>query len=191
MCRNLCAALAIVGISSLAPSLRGQEAKPAEPQAPATPAEQIPVAPTPVVEDKSALDMLPAELVNAKGEKVSKETLKGKIVGLYFSAHWCPPCRAFTPQLVAFRDAHSAEFEVVFISSDKTAEAMKKYMEEARMQWPAVGFDDPAAETIQEHFNIQGIPSLIILGADGRVITKNGRRDVTGLKDGALAEWKK
>ena len=22
------------------------------------------------------------------------------VIGLYFSAHWCPPCKAFTPQLV-------------------------------------------------------------------------------------------
>lgn len=26
-------------------------------------------------------------------------TEAGKHLGLYFSAHWCPPCRAFTPQL--------------------------------------------------------------------------------------------
>ena len=22
-------------------------------------------------------------------------------IGLYFSGHWCPPCRAFTPQLIS------------------------------------------------------------------------------------------
>jgi nucleoredoxin len=30
-----------------------------------------------------------------------KDALNKHVVGLYFSAHWCPPCRGFTPNLVA------------------------------------------------------------------------------------------
>ena len=52
-------------------------------------------------------------LLDAEGKTVSPDQLKGKLVGIYFSAHWCPPCRAFTPRLVAFRDKNAAEFEVV------------------------------------------------------------------------------
>ena len=41
------------------------------------------------------------------------------VVGLYFSAHWCPPCQFFTPELVKYYEklkAASKKFEVVFIS---------------------------------------------------------------------------
>ena len=31
-----------------------------------------------------------------------EELNRKKIYGLYFSAHWCPPCRKFTPQLVEY-----------------------------------------------------------------------------------------
>ena len=43
-------------------------------------------------------------LVKADGTKVgATEGIAGKnIVCLYFSAHWCPPCRAFTPVLKDF-----------------------------------------------------------------------------------------
>ena len=35
--------------------------------------------------------LFPEELQNAAGESVSRDSLKGKIVGVYFSAEWCPP----------------------------------------------------------------------------------------------------
>ena len=27
-------------------------------------------------------------------------TAEGAVIGLYFSAHWCPPCKGYTPKLV-------------------------------------------------------------------------------------------
>jgi len=37
-------------------------------------------------------------LLDAAGKAVSPDNLKGKLVAIYFSAHWCPPCKAFTPK---------------------------------------------------------------------------------------------
>ena len=51
------------------------------------------------------------------------QALAGKHIALYFSAHWCPPCRGFTPILaeVYGKISSSRDFEVVFCSSDRDA----------------------------------------------------------------------
>ena len=44
------------------------------------------------------------DLIKADGTTVAANVaLEGKVLVLiYFSAHWCPPCRGFTPVLKAF-----------------------------------------------------------------------------------------
>ena len=63
------------------------------------------------------------------------------MVGLYFSAHWCPPCRGFTPKLAdVYKELNGLEksFEIVFLSSDKSEDAFKEYFNE--MPWLALPF---------------------------------------------------
>ena len=48
---------------------------------------------------------------------------------MFFSAHWCPPCRAFTPVLKEYYEQYSEakNFEVIFVSWDRTQDDMQKY----------------------------------------------------------------
>ncbi|MCC5849831.1 MAG: redoxin family protein [Verrucomicrobia bacterium] len=135
--------------------------------------------------------LLPEKLVNSDGEEVELKSLEGKIVALYFSAGWCPPCRAFTPSLVEFRNKHSDEFEVVFVSSDRTEEAMKKYMADYKMDFLAVKYDAPQRPALGRNFEVRGIPTLVILDDKGNLITKNGRGDVSQNAETALKTWQK
>ena len=67
----------------------------------------------------------PTLLVKVDDNVVSKptaEVLSGKkFVLFYFSAHWCMPCRKFTPLLsVTYEDLEDkSEVEVVFVSADE------------------------------------------------------------------------
>ncbi len=134
-------------------------------------------------------DLLPATLTNAAGEEVSLDTLQGKIIGIYFSAEWCPPCRAFTPSLVKFRDENKDNFEVVFVSSDRSAEDMSKYMGNYKMNFAAVPFTAPQRAALGRHFGVRGIPALIILDDQGNVISRDGRGDLSRDPAKALAAW--
>lgn len=136
--------------------------------------------------------ILPSVLHDAEGKEVDPGTLKGKTVALYFSAHWCPPCRAFTPSLVKFRDEHAEkDFEIVFVSLDNSEGEKKTYINEMKMKWLTVpGASSKEAQNLAQKFQVRGIPALIVLGPDGSVITENGREDVMIAPDKALQKWK-
>ena len=51
-------------------------------------------------------ELFQGPLLDSDGKEVDKTVLAGKTIGVYFSAHWCPPCRGFTPKLVDFRDSN-------------------------------------------------------------------------------------
>ena len=144
--------------------------------------------------EENALDLLASKsLTNAKGKEIPVlKALEGKkFIGLYFSAHWCGPCRMFTPELVKFYShCQSKGFEVIFVSSDKSADEMANYMKETGMKWLAIPFED--AETrngIKTLFGVNGIPHLIILDAQGKLVSSNARWDVAMLGNKALKQW--
>ena len=135
--------------------------------------------------------MLPSKLLDAEGKQVSRNELAGKMVGFYFSAHWCGPCRSFTPNLVDFRDANTKDFEVVFVSKDKSPEAQMDYMKNSNMNWYTLTHRSSEANALYEQFGVRGIPKLIIVSPDGKTITENGRRDVSSNPNGAIQAWLK
>jgi len=131
---------------------------------------------------EAIIELFGSKLKNAKKKTVSVDTLAGKTIGVYFSAHWCPPCRAFTPQLVTFYNSLKAAdkpFELVFVSSDRDKKAMYAYMKEMEMPWLALPHGDKHKDALGSKFNVRGIPKLVILSRSGELITENGRGAVS------------
>ena len=55
---------------------------------------------TEAVASSSAFVSLLGETLKSKdGTVKTADAIKDKYVAVYFSAHWCPPCRGFTPKL--------------------------------------------------------------------------------------------
>lgn len=119
----------------------------------------------------------PAGLIDASGKAVNGD-FGNKLLGIYFSASWCPPCRAFTPELVKFRNSNKNEFEVVVVSADKSLQSQLDYMKNKQMPWPAVKFDSPDTEKLSRMFGARSIPFLVILDAEGNLVSTNGVQEV-------------
>ena len=101
---------------------------------------------------------------------------KKKFILYYFSAHWCAPCRKFTPQLVEYYNrvaAQHPEFEIVFYSFDKSAADMEGYMREANMPWPAIDYEKRNEKPELLKPAGDGIPSLVLVEASGKLISSS------------------
>ena len=138
-------------------------------------------------------DLFGKKLKDDRGKNIAvDDALGGKIIGIYFSAHWCGPCRAFTPELVQFHKKVTKKgkpFEIVFVSSDRSESDMYSYMEEMEMPWFALPFGDSHKSALSKKFGVSGIPMLVIIDAEGKLITKNGRGDVSSQGADAFETW--
>lgn len=129
----------------------------------------------------------------SKDDEVSIDEIKGpgKVIGLYFSAHWCPPCKAFTPQLAKTYNkvrADGKKFEVIFCSSDRDTASFAEYFGE--MPWIAIPHGDKRKGLLSSMFNVSGIPTLILIdGETGKVINSSGRAVISSDPDGAKYPW--
>jgi len=99
-----------------------------------------------------------------------------KLIAVYFSAHWCGPCRKFTPQLVDYYKrvaAEHPEFEIVFYSHDHSAADFEKYMRETNMPWPAIDFAKLKGKQALTKDAGPGIPSLVLFDSTGNLISSS------------------
>eukprot|EP00062_Callorhinchus_milii_P015298 gi/632965405/ref/XP_007898874.1/ PREDICTED: nucleoredoxin [Callorhinchus milii] len=126
---------------------------------------------------KSFGEVMAGSLSKNNGQTVDSSALEGSYVGVYFSAHWCPPCRSLTRVLVeTYRKIKESgqKFEIVFVSADRSEDSFKQYFSE--MPWVAVPYTDEARRSrVNRLYGIQGIPTLIILDQEGKIITRQGR----------------
>ena len=115
------------------------------------------------------------QMASSRPSPVPTDILAGKVIALYFSASWCGPCRKFTesslvPQYRAAQQ-QGLPFEVVFASCDHSETDQLSYF--AKHPWLAIPFDHPSRESLAAHFQVSGIPRLVVLNGEGKVIENN------------------
>lgn len=102
----------------------------------------------------------------------------------------CPPCRAFTPELLKTYEKLKSDgknIEVVFVTSDRSLDSFNTYFK--TMPWLAVPFEDPRIDQLKEIFGVDGIPTVVMIGETGEIITLNGRTAINFDRDGQEFPW--
>ena len=131
------------------------------------------------MEEKNIFDYLPAELDGKSGKINLEEVKKYPLIGIYFSAHWCPPCRGFTPILSKFYNVvnkKNKEIEIIFISFDREEKGYKEYYDS--MPWLSFPFKNQQKINISKDFEIDGIPAFLVFDKNGKLIDYDGRMTV-------------
>ena len=142
-------------------------------------------------EIKDITPLLPEEFESSKGKVKKEELLSNELIGVYFSAHWCGPCRVFTPRLSQFYknvNKDKKQIEIIFNSADQDLKGFNEYF--STMPWIATPFDSDAKNQIDEACGINSIPQLIIFDNKGNIIDDSARGTVESQGDNAIKMWK-
>ncbi len=124
----------------------------------------------------------------AKELKSKLETLKdGKLVSfapgnraepefyvIYFSAHWCGPCRKVTPKLIkTYKSLKEVpgiadKIEVLFRSSDNSRQEQIGYVNEVGMPWLILKYS--SGIDIIDKWKGNGIPCIAVINRNGDIL---------------------
>ena len=106
------------------------------------------------------------------GKDLSVKDFAGQYLVLDFWATWCPDCRKDVPALVeAYKRFASDKVVFVGISWDQDRERLERFIRENGICWTQVCDFKPRTEiTTGKTFRVKWIPSIYIIGPDGKVL---------------------
>ena len=111
------------------------------------------------------------QFIDESGEVVNQETLAGRVVVLDMWATWCGWCFEGFPNLQKVYDQFQGDnkLAILAVNTDDVAvtdEQVRKSFEEAKIHLPIVRDTKRIADSV---FQVQGLPTMVILGADGTI----------------------
>jgi len=119
----------------------------------------------------------PFEVKMLDGKPLRLADYRGKFVLLDFWATWCGPCLGEIPHLKAVWDAFGKDerFVMISLSLDQSVEPVKKMVAAKKMSWLHGFLGEWSQTDLPNKYSVEGIPSIFLIGPDGRLIATNLR----------------
>ena len=96
---------------------------------------------------------------------------KGEVIYLDFWASWCGPCRKSFPWMNKVEAEYKKQgFSVISVNLDANKALAAKFLNETPASFTVIY--DPKGK-IAKHFKIQGMPSSMLIGRDGKIKSRH------------------
>ena len=107
-------------------------------------------------------------LNDLNGKPLTLSSLRGKYVILDFWGSWCGWCIKGIPQMKEYYQKYAGKFEILGIDCNDHEEKWKAAVEKYELPWLHVY--NPRDSKVLEQYEIQGFPTKIIVGPDGKIV---------------------
>ncbi len=113
-----------------------------------------------------------AKRIDGQVGNIDLATYKGSVVLLDYFATWCQPCLAVAPVVSAVEQRYAKRGLItigVSLDTKETVGQLPDFLKRHKMEYPIVGELLGWDGELEKIFHVDGIPALILIGADGRI----------------------
>lgn len=107
-------------------------------------------------------------LNDINGKPLALSSLRGKYVVLDFWGSWCGWCIKGFPEMKNYYAKYKGKFEILGIDCNDTEAKWKAAVEKHQLPWLHVY--NPRTSNVLKDYAIQGFPTKIIVGPDGKIV---------------------
>ena len=109
-------------------------------------------------------------LNDINGKPLTLSNLRGKVVVLDFWGSWCGWCIKGMPQMKEHYAKYKGKLEILGIDCNETQEKWKAAVAKHGLPWLHVYNPRGAKNDVCQTYAINGFPTKIIIGADGKIV---------------------
>lgn len=107
-------------------------------------------------------------LNDLNGKPLALSSLRGKYVILDFWGSWCGWCIKGFPEMKEYYKKYAGKFEILGVDCNDTEAKWKAAVEKHELPWLHVY--NPRDSKVLEQYGIQGFPTKIVIGPDGKIV---------------------